>query len=29
MTKQDLIAAIVLLPFGIAIVYVGVLINGF
>lgn len=29
MTKQDLIAAIILLPFAIAIIYVGVLANGF
>ena len=29
MTKQDLIAAVILLPFAIAIIYVGVLINGF
>ena len=29
MTNQDLIAAVILLPFAIAIIYVGVLINGF
>lgn len=29
MTKQDLIAGLFLLPFAIAIIYVGVLINGF
>lgn len=29
MTKQDFIAAVVLAPFALAIIYVGVLINGF
>lgn len=29
MTKQELMAGLVLLPFAIAIIYVGVLINGF
>jgi len=29
MTKQELMAAIALLPFGLFIVYTGALINGF
>lgn len=29
MTKQDIIAAVILSPFAIAIIYVGVLANGF
>lgn len=29
MTKQDIIAAVVLAPFALAIIYTGALINGF
>ena len=29
MTKQDIIAAVILAPFALAILYVGVLINGY
>lgn len=29
MNRRDVVAALILLPFGIAIAYVGALINGF